>query len=266
MGAGDAQGAGGGGDGEAGWNPYFSGLVFFLSFGHSVSCNDCKLQKCFWTVNWKYENIFDNILANNLREFRLKAGMSQSDVAKRVGKSTSMVSTWENAANLPTEHVPALAKAVGVIPESLQESRVMELKEPAPDYGRDPVLAALDDEDITELHRKFSAKAETASAADRGKYWLAVELVAREMTRRSNWPPIPGEALAGGLAGEEAADRERAQSGPKSGAGEPSAPKPGPRPGVSGESKGPPRGPGGPARRWRVYVFWFGFQFSRGKW
>ena len=57
---------------------------------------------------------------NNLREFRLKAGLRQIDVAEHLGFSSSdRISHWENGQAYPS--VPNLAKLCVLYGTSLQE-------------------------------------------------------------------------------------------------------------------------------------------------
>lgn len=57
---------------------------------------------------------------NTIREYRLKAGLSQRKLAALLGRSKDAVSSWERGLNLPS--VPLLmrmAKILGTLSESL---------------------------------------------------------------------------------------------------------------------------------------------------
>lgn len=57
---------------------------------------------------------------NTIREYRLKAGLSQRKLAAMLGRSKDAVSSWERGVNLPS--VPLLmrmAKILGTLAESL---------------------------------------------------------------------------------------------------------------------------------------------------
>lgn len=57
---------------------------------------------------------------NTIREYRLKAGLSQRKLASMLGRSKDAVSSWERGLNLP--NVPMLmrmAKILGTLAESL---------------------------------------------------------------------------------------------------------------------------------------------------
>lgn len=57
---------------------------------------------------------------NTIREYRLKAGLSQHALAAMLGRSKDAVSSWERGLNLPS--VPLLmrmAKILGTLAESL---------------------------------------------------------------------------------------------------------------------------------------------------
>src|SRR5262245_39639999 len=57
---------------------------------------------------------------NAIREYRLKAGLSQQALASMLGRSKDAVSSWERGLNLPS--VPVLlrmAKILGTLAESL---------------------------------------------------------------------------------------------------------------------------------------------------
>lgn len=57
---------------------------------------------------------------NRIREYRLKAGLSQRKLAEMLGRGRDAVSSWERGLNLPS--VPRLlrmAKILGTLAESL---------------------------------------------------------------------------------------------------------------------------------------------------
>lgn len=57
---------------------------------------------------------------NRIREYRLKAGLSQAALGAVVGKSRKIISIWECGARFPTGPVLLkLAKALGTLVESL---------------------------------------------------------------------------------------------------------------------------------------------------
>lgn len=57
---------------------------------------------------------------NTIRSYRLKAGLSQRELAKRIGRNRTSVSAWERGQRLPT--VPALfalARELSTLAEGL---------------------------------------------------------------------------------------------------------------------------------------------------
>lgn len=57
---------------------------------------------------------------NRIREYRLKAGLSQLELGRRVGLERSVISEWECGRILPTlPNVFRLAKALDTLAESL---------------------------------------------------------------------------------------------------------------------------------------------------
>jgi transcriptional regulator with XRE-family HTH domain len=57
---------------------------------------------------------------NRIREYRLKAGLSQLELGRRVGLERSIISDWECGHILPTlPNVFRLAKALDTLAESL---------------------------------------------------------------------------------------------------------------------------------------------------
>ena len=57
---------------------------------------------------------------NRIREYRLKAGLSQKELGKLLGLGRSLISTWERGRTLPTlPNVFRLAKALDTLAESL---------------------------------------------------------------------------------------------------------------------------------------------------
>ncbi len=57
---------------------------------------------------------------NRIREHRVRLGMSQSALAKAVGRPLSMVCLWERGHRLPTlPHLFRLAKALSTFAEAL---------------------------------------------------------------------------------------------------------------------------------------------------
>ncbi len=54
-------------------------------------------------------------LADRLKEYRKRIGMSQIDLAKKIGRSQSVVSSWEIGTGVPDAYyLPTLAKALNV--------------------------------------------------------------------------------------------------------------------------------------------------------
>lgn len=54
-------------------------------------------------------------LAERLKEYRKRIGMSQIELAEKVGRSQSVVSSWEIGTGVPDAYyLPTLAKALGV--------------------------------------------------------------------------------------------------------------------------------------------------------
>jgi len=66
------------------------------------------------------------MIKNNLREARLKAGLTQMEVAKKLGlKSHNRISRWENGlANPCLEHFLNTAKILRVNPAKLFINRI----------------------------------------------------------------------------------------------------------------------------------------------
>lgn len=57
---------------------------------------------------------------NRIRHYRIQAGLSQAHLARLVGKSRSMISSWERGRSLPTvPNLFKLAKALATLGESL---------------------------------------------------------------------------------------------------------------------------------------------------
>ncbi len=57
---------------------------------------------------------------NRIREYRLRARMSQCSLARSVGRALSMVCMWERGHRLPTlPNAFRLARALGTLAESL---------------------------------------------------------------------------------------------------------------------------------------------------
>jgi transcriptional regulator with XRE-family HTH domain len=76
---------------------------------------------------------------NTIREYRLKAGLSQRKLAAMLGRSKDAVSSWERGLNLPS--VPLLmkmAKILGTLAESLYRDFYMTFpkEEPAANPAR----------------------------------------------------------------------------------------------------------------------------------
>ena len=54
-------------------------------------------------------------LAERLKEYRKRIGMSQTDLAKKVGKAQTVISSWEVGTGMPDAvMLPQLAKALDV--------------------------------------------------------------------------------------------------------------------------------------------------------
>jgi putative transcriptional regulator len=57
---------------------------------------------------------------NSIREYRLKAGLSQRKLASLLGRSKDAVSSWERGLNLPSVTLlMRMAKILGTLAESL---------------------------------------------------------------------------------------------------------------------------------------------------
>lgn len=57
---------------------------------------------------------------NRIREYRLRAGLTQAMLGKLVGKGRSIVSTWERGRSCPTlPNALRLARCLGTLTESL---------------------------------------------------------------------------------------------------------------------------------------------------
>lgn len=54
-------------------------------------------------------------LADRLKEYRKRIGMSQTELAEKVGRAQTVVSSWEIGTGVPdANYLPTLAKALGV--------------------------------------------------------------------------------------------------------------------------------------------------------
>lgn len=59
---------------------------------------------------------------NRIREYRLKAGLSQKALGNLIGKARNRVSAWERGRSLPTvPNLLRLAKALNTLGEALYE-------------------------------------------------------------------------------------------------------------------------------------------------
>ena len=57
---------------------------------------------------------------NTIREYRLKAGLTQARLAASVGRARSVISAWERGQSLPNlPNVFRLAKTLGTLAEAL---------------------------------------------------------------------------------------------------------------------------------------------------
>lgn len=57
---------------------------------------------------------------NHIREYRLRAGLTQKSLGELVGKGRSIISAWERGRSLPTlPNVFRLARALATLAESL---------------------------------------------------------------------------------------------------------------------------------------------------
>ena len=64
----------------------------------------------------------DQAIANRFYEYRKKSGLSQEELAARLGISRQSVSKWENGSSDPnTSNLIALAKLYKISPEELLE-------------------------------------------------------------------------------------------------------------------------------------------------
>jgi transcriptional regulator with XRE-family HTH domain len=60
---------------------------------------------------------------NRIREYRIKAGLSQAGLGAVIGKSRKLISIWERGVRFPAGTVLfRLAKALGTLVESLYQS------------------------------------------------------------------------------------------------------------------------------------------------
>ena len=54
-------------------------------------------------------------LADRLKEYRKRIGMSQGELAQKVGRAQTVISSWEIGTGVPdANYIPTLAKALGV--------------------------------------------------------------------------------------------------------------------------------------------------------
>jgi transcriptional regulator with XRE-family HTH domain len=60
---------------------------------------------------------------NRIREYRLRAGVSQAELGKAIGKNRKIISLWERGVRFPSGPVLLkLAKSLATLVESLYES------------------------------------------------------------------------------------------------------------------------------------------------
>ena len=66
------------------------------------------------------------MITNNLKEYRLRLGLKQSEVAEKLGmKSSDRISHWEKGVAMPSViNLFKLAKLYGVFPHELYEDSV----------------------------------------------------------------------------------------------------------------------------------------------
>jgi transcriptional regulator with XRE-family HTH domain len=70
---------------------------------------------------------------NEIRRYRLQAGLSQKKLGKLVGKGRNLISTWERGHSLPTlKNAIRLATALGTLVESLFYDLYSASKQPDP--------------------------------------------------------------------------------------------------------------------------------------
>lgn len=60
-----------------------------------------------------------NSIAQRIKQARLQAGLTQAELARRMGISRTSASIWESGGNVSQENLPRLAKVLKVTPEWL---------------------------------------------------------------------------------------------------------------------------------------------------
>lgn len=99
-------------------------------------------------------------IGQRIKESREYAGLSQGELARRLGVSQPSVSDWENCKSEPSvENMRALAVELAVWFEWLATGRgeqkyVLGVREPEQEYRKGPTLPA-DERDLQTLYRRL---------------------------------------------------------------------------------------------------------------
>jgi transcriptional regulator with XRE-family HTH domain len=118
-------------------------------------------------------------MAKRLRELRAASGLTQAEVAERIGVNRRTVWVWERGENVPTLHLPALAELYGTTSRFLL-------------YGVDESsleLASLRHE-VAHLHLQLTRSSDATAAALEALAGMLDDLIVRvDALRRDD----PGE-------------------------------------------------------------------------
>ena len=76
------------------------------------------------TINTKYKTLAREVLANNIRYYRLKKNWSQEDFADELGTTPTYISNLENAKrNMRVDYIGHIADTLGVSVDQLFMNR-----------------------------------------------------------------------------------------------------------------------------------------------
>lgn len=97
-------------------------------------------------------------LPENLRKYRIQAGLKQEDLAQRLGKSKSVISNWERGENRPdAETIAKICAILNVTPNEILgwDEIEKEENEPQTEEKDDITVAAhIEGENLTEEEQK----------------------------------------------------------------------------------------------------------------
>lgn len=98
-------------------------MEYFLCInGEKISPLTYHQAKC-WAFKYLPEHIADDMFASKVREYRMKRGMTQKEVAEKAGVFWTFIGKLErgecNVKNISTEYAEKIADALGVSIEDL---------------------------------------------------------------------------------------------------------------------------------------------------